>query len=155
MVYGWKPGFHPAGPAQPIGERLEQLRRDHKGLTADVVVRDARPKSSVLHAAFEWDDRKAAEEHRLRQARDLIAHVVILEPETKSQDPIRAFVVVSDTDGDQTYTSIRVAMKDPILRAQVLQRAKRELADWRRRYSELEEFAALFSVIDGAAGEVA
>lgn len=46
-------------------------------LDAETVVRAARSKGHPLHAYFEWDDKKAAHEHRLAQANDLIRRVTI------------------------------------------------------------------------------
>jgi hypothetical protein len=157
VIYRWKSGAHvPKGAsAQVVGERLESLRQEHGGLTARVVVDDARDKSSVLHPAFEWNDKRAAEHWRLEQARHLIAAVTVVRDDTAAAEPIRAFVVVKDDEGDQSYESVTVALADPSKRAQVLSRARRELEAWRDRYAELEEFAAVFSAIDSAAQEVA
>lgn len=155
MIYRWREAAHIRGvEAQAAGEHLERLRKKNHGLTARVVVSDARDKKSVLHPAFEWNDRKAAEAFRLGQARHLIASVVVVRDDKTAAEPIRAFVVV-ENDGEQTYTSINVALTDPTMRAQVLARARTELEQWRTRYQELEEFAAVFSVIDKTVSEVA
>ena len=55
---------------QAIREALEAIcRRDGK-LKPEAVVEAAKDPASPLHARFEWDDGKAAQEHRLwRRAR--------------------------------------------------------------------------------------
>lgn len=59
-----------------IHSRLEKIRARNAGLLRpDDVVKDARSESSPLHSLFEWDNSKAAHQHRLYQARDLIASV--------------------------------------------------------------------------------
>ena len=61
-------------------EALEEIRKleDRRGrLSAEEVLEAARPVASPLHGFFEWDDSKAAEAHRLEQARDLIRRVKI------------------------------------------------------------------------------
>lgn len=61
-------------------EALEEIKKleDRRGrLTAEEVLEAARPSASPLHGFFEWDDSKAAEAHRLEQARDLIRRVKI------------------------------------------------------------------------------
>jgi hypothetical protein len=59
-----------------IVQRLRDLERDGRLIPAEVVS-DARDPASPLHAQFEWDDSKAAEAHRLSQARTLIRSVKI------------------------------------------------------------------------------
>ena len=61
-----------------IKTRLEKLTKLNKGrLTPSKVVHDAKAKTSPLHDQFTWDDDKAAELHRLWQARNLIKTVKI------------------------------------------------------------------------------
>lgn len=57
-----------------VAERLAQLAIDGH-LTAEAVVSDAANPKSPLHSRFEWDNSKAAHEHRLEQARALIRSV--------------------------------------------------------------------------------
>lgn len=64
-------------------------------------------------------------------------------------EPVRAFVVVT-IDDSEGYQSLRVAMSDEAMRQQVVARAKRELAEWRERYRELNELAKVFAALDGA-----
>ena len=52
------------------------LQDDFGNITADRVVEAARDPESPLHGEFEWDDSKAAAQHRLNQARTLIRQVV-------------------------------------------------------------------------------
>lgn len=155
MKYAWKVGAHAIiRDAQAVGERLERLRRDHGGvLTPEAVVIDAQSPRSVLHGAFEWDDAAAASAYRLVQARELIRAVVVIQTVNDQKTPIRAFVVVSNEEHGHAYTSIKVALRDPQMRAEVLSRARSELTAWRERYRELEEFAELFDVIDSSVGK--
>lgn len=142
--YGWKHGAHQGKlDAQAAGERIEALREANGQVTAEIVLDDARPKRSLLHPAFEWDDKVAAEEFRKEQARDLIRSVV-LTSEVDDSPPVRAFVVVSEF-GETGYTSIGVALSEPDLRRQILQRALRELRQWESRYHELQELAKVFT----------
>ena len=63
---------------QMIEERLAALyRRNGESITPEAVIDDARDPSSPLHACFEWDDKKAAHQHRLDQARELIRAVPV------------------------------------------------------------------------------
>lgn len=46
-------------------------------LTPDAIVAAARPKDSVLHSLFTWNNRAAADAHRLNEARQLIRAVTV------------------------------------------------------------------------------
>lgn len=65
-------------------DRLVELSEENNGqITTSLVLKDAKRKESPLHDYFEWDDTKAAHQHRLQQARMLIkrVNVVIFKPE--------------------------------------------------------------------------
>lgn len=148
MVYEWKSRADVPVPAQIVGERLEQVRVQNNGrLTPRAIVEDARPDSSPLHAAFEWNDAEAAECWREEQARYLVRQLVVTMPERQTSEPVRAFVSVERGPGPY-YTSTAAAMSDEDLREQVLGNALYELRAWRRKYSGLVELAALFTKID-------
>jgi hypothetical protein len=150
MIYQWKPEARVNLEAQVVGERLEHLRVAGGGmLTPEAVVDDARAADSPLHSAFEWDDTRAADEWRKEQARYLIRHVQVVIEEPKIEAKIvRAFVNVVDDEQEQGYTSIEAAMSEPELRRQVVDRAMREVREWRKRYSDLKELAGVFEAVD-------
>lgn len=60
---------------EEIAAELKELERDGGRLTPGDVVERARDPDNPLHEHFEWDDGKAAEKHRLSQARTLIKTV--------------------------------------------------------------------------------
>ena len=124
---------------------MNELAKRHPLLTADVVLADARPASSVLHSLFEWDDSAAGEKFRLQQASNLIRAVVIILPQTNTQ--VRAFLNVV-TDKGRGYMDSKAAMRHPVYRDQLLQAAYADLMNWKRRYESLEEFARLVQEID-------
>ena len=119
-------------------------------MTPDIVVADANRARSPLRKYFEWDDTKAARLHRRSQAAYLLRIVVVVSADGEPDfEPVRAFVAVQDDDkGPCVFTHISDAMADEDLQEQVLARAKRELSSWRRRYRDLESFAAVFHAID-------
>lgn len=64
--------------AEIVGTELERIRSDNGGqLTAPDVVAEAQPTKSPLHPAFEWNNKAAAGQYRLHQARNLIKSVVV------------------------------------------------------------------------------
>lgn len=147
--YGWRPGSHIRLDAQRAGEELEAVRKCHNGrLEPENVLDAAKSKRSPLHAHFEWDDAVAANEYRLNQAGELIRSLTVdISGSNLEVRTTRAFVNV-EVDGDRHYTSIETAMSSEELRAQVLERAWRELKSWQDRHVELVEFAKFFSLID-------
>lgn len=147
-TYKWRAHAGVPIPAQVAGEALEAIRvRNNGRLTQDAVVQAARPKSSPLHPAFDWNDRSAAHKWRLSQAGYIIRKLDVVQEDGPAAEPIRAFVNVS-VENDRSYTSVAHAMSDDELRAQVIARAWKELQDWRERYEELAEFARIFAVIE-------
>jgi hypothetical protein len=83
------------GVPQEVVAALEKMRRDSNGTIApEKVVEEARDDNSPLHVYFEWDDDKAAQAHRLEQARGLLRRVRIIyhEPETPTVVRIAAYV---------------------------------------------------------------
>jgi hypothetical protein len=132
-----------------VGARLELLRKQQKGeLTPVDVVKDGRDEKSPLHPFFEWDDGKAADQHRLDQARGLIRAVVAVYVDGKN--PARrmsAFVHIPEGDASHYRDTVH-ALSQKRTRDIILQQAWREFQAWRRRYEELDELASLFDVAD-------
>lgn len=60
---------------EDLRRELEKLTRPDGRLSPRDVARAARPEDHPLHPYFEWDDREAAESHRVQQARELIHRV--------------------------------------------------------------------------------
>ena len=137
-TYKYRAGFRPAlKDPQIVGDKLQELRDKNNGLTASIVIEEAKHKTSVLHGAFEWDDSKAAHQWRLHSARHLMRSVEIVstsaEGDTRS---LPAFVFVKTESGPQ-YESLARVLSDKELRTQVLERAE-------QRYKEYEEFLNVF-----------
>jgi len=147
MIYQWSKGTHLNSNAQIVGERLESIRSINKGkLTPDAVVEDARDSRSPLHKEFEWNDKAAAEAHRVTQAKYIIRSVVMITGAIEA--PIRAFVsIVQGDDQYRSYTHIVHAMSKKELRDQVLEEAKNALVSWHYKYENLKEFAKIHKAI--------
>ena len=144
-TYKYRAGYRPAlKNPQIVGDKLQELRDKNNGLTASIVIEEAKHKTSVLHGAFEWDDSKAAHEWRLHSARHLMRSVEIVstsaEGDTRS---LPAFVFVKTESGPQ-YESLARVLSDEELRIQVLNKALKEFEQWQQRYKEYEEFLNVF-----------
>ncbi len=144
-TYKYRAGYRPAlKNPQIVGDKLQELRDKNNGLTASMVIEEAKHKTSVLHGAFEWDDSKAAHEWRLHSARHLMRSVEIVS--TNAEGDVRnlpAFVFVKTESGPQ-YESLARVLSDEELRIQVLNKALKEFEQWQQRYKEYEEFLGVF-----------
>ena len=156
--YEFKKGAFRNAPgldAQEIGEALISIHDSEGELTPEAVIKAAKPKSSPMHRWFEWDNTKAASQHRLSQARKLIQIVRVRiirgdEPEAEAE-PIRAFVSMIDGDAkDRHYESILDVMVDQDKRDRLLRQAFKELTALQNRYDELSELAGVFAAVQKA-----
>jgi len=57
---------------------LEHLLEQNGEITPSALVAEARPETSPIHTAFEWDDVKAGDQYRLWQARQWIRRVEVI-----------------------------------------------------------------------------
>ena len=86
LEFSHNPGFNREAFKEFLGEELERIRQAHGGkLQTRVVVMEAKPETSPLHPAFEWNNKKAGNLWREYQARHLI----------------RSVRIVSDDQGDE------------------------------------------------------
>lgn len=111
--------------ADDLGTELERIDQEYGEIQPSVVVSEAKPKRSVLHPVFEWDDTKAAEQHRLWQARHLVRSVQIV---VSDGEPIPAFYHVEIEDGGGAYRTASVVMQDPNLFASAISQLRSKLA---------------------------
>ena len=110
-------------------ERIRQLEAKDGTLDPRNVLDDARDPESPLHSHFEWDDSKAAEAHRMEQARTLIRSVRLVITNTESI--YRTVAYVRDPDKaahDPGYVSTMRLRSQPE-RAQSALIAELERAD--------------------------
>lgn len=116
--FEWAKGARVKADANEVGEVFQHLQSlGDKVLDEDDVITEARDFNSPLHLCFEWDDTKAAYEHRRSQARYLIRKLcVVVEDDPKAQ-PIRAYVSIQRPDEvDRDYVAVsRVMSSDDLL----------------------------------------
>ena len=146
MIYKWKSGARAPVPAQVAGEVCEQMSANGE-LTPRALVDASRPEDAPLHAAFEWDDEKAAEAYREGQAAYIIRSI---EGEHEGmEEPVRAFFTVPTMGGEAyQYHSVEAVLKDANSREALLARAKRELEAFVRKYGQLEELAEIIASVE-------
>jgi len=110
--YYWKmKGLAKGVDPSIAAEELKRLQNLHGTVTPELIVREAEKKRSPLHNIFEWDDEKAAYNHRLQQARILLNNIqVTIITDGKSRE-ISVYEVTTRKEG---YKSIDTFTPDDI-----------------------------------------
>lgn len=145
----FREGFRIKGiTAAALHRHIEAVEAQHgHKATALEVLDSARPRQSPIHHLFEWDDRKAAEEHRLEKARYLLRAVVVeyYVEATRKTIQVRAHTFSQREKG---YISIKRVLTNEERRAELLEQAMEELRAWQNTYSSLHELTSIFRAID-------
>lgn len=93
-------------------EAVRSLQDEDGRITPDVVVEEARRKSSPLHGLFEWDKAKAASIYWIAQAREIIGAVRIVV--TNESSTVKAPLYVRDPEASgQGYRSVMALRSNP------------------------------------------
>lgn len=133
---------------EQIKLRLEELENNGR-LTPAAVVADAQLVDSPLHDQFEWDKDKAAYQHWLDQARNIITSVRIIHRTETSL--IKTVYYVRDPSAEhseQGYVSVPRLRTDADLARDVLVSEFSAVADRLRRARELAKALSLDDEVD-------
>lgn len=155
--YEWRYQNFPV-KADEAGKEFERIEKENGKVTAENLLDSARPKNSIMHDCFEWNDTEAAEKYRLLEAKNVINQLVKVVIEKDSEQPReqRAYVNINPQRGFGSkgdYISIERAMSEEETRKIVLKRALEELSAYKRKYQEFSELSKVFSAIDEAEKE--
>lgn len=136
--YSWSRGFKV--PAQVFGDFYYRLKKR----TPEELVKAARSKRSPVHKLFEWNDRKAAQEMRLVQARVMInsLQVEIITPKGTPGSVI-AFIRPS---GRGRHTPTLEASREQMTES--MQECWKDMLRFRARYKNLEIASTVIAAID-------
>lgn len=131
-----------------IVEELKRIQKRDGLLLRARVVREAKNRKNPLHGAgFTWNIKRAAEEHWLDQAGELIREVVVYVDHNEDEIPSRIFVSLSqDRSRGGGYRGMIEVMSNPGMRRMLLDDALADLQRFEQRYGRLKEFAELFRV---------
>ena len=157
----WKNNANTGGlDADEAYNAIEEIREKNGGdVAAEHIVKAAKPKRHKLHGIFEWDDSKAANQHRVNQARTLLRSIEVIYEELPDR-PVRSHEIVfkkrRGEDGERTiYRTTDEAMADPVARDALIAEAIRQAMAFRRRFQNLRELQLIFDAIDKVADKVA
>lgn len=118
-------------------------------LTAKNLLEASRDEAAPLHNEFEWDDKVAAEEYRLDQARGIIRNLDIVYEKTDTEEERRVRAYVSIPGGKSEYVALENALSHESWRAHLLECAQRDLKAFMTKYRNLKELAEVTEVITG------
>lgn len=139
--------------ADIVGAEMERIEARDGQVTSKSLLDAGRPEESVLHSLFEWDDSKAAELYRLRQATEVITHIHIVIDE-KPNTPYRAYVNIQESKGQTEqgrFINVRSAMENEETRRIVLNMAISEAKRFSQKYANYKELSEVFEAIDKVA----
>jgi hypothetical protein len=126
-----------------LRDQLQAVHDTRGKLTPEIVLDEARPLNSPLHDRFEWDDTRAAEAHRINQARNLITSCKwVYKEATDKAGPeyVRAFHAIRGDDREYVYEPAHEVASDPMLAKLVLQDMERQWKALYRRFQTFDEF---------------
>lgn len=126
-----------------VGLVFSKLVDEGRG-TAAALVEAASDPGSPAHAHFTWDDKEAAHQHRLNEARAYIRALVVVNPKISPQ-PVRAFWPVA-----QRYKRIEAIVEDVDLMQSLVARAKADMDHYVQRYAQILDIAQARGIMEEA-----
>jgi hypothetical protein len=129
---------------------IKELTKQNGGfLKPKQIVDYARPKTSLLHKYFEWDDTEAAEKYRLYQARNLINVVVEVIPHTSTETRVMVSLrqdrLASSEGGYRVMTDV---LSSKALSKIALKNAFDDLRTFKDKYCHLLELKKVIAAIN-------
>ena len=83
-----------------IVAELEEIRESRGEISPQILIESSKNKKSVLHGYFEWDNDKAANKWRLRQASELLGRIEVKVIKNGEPKTYRVYQTVRDNPGD-------------------------------------------------------
>ena len=139
-------------------DAIRDLAKKHGSITAEIVLNEAKKKTSPLHAHFQWDDTAAARQYRLIQAAALIRRIKVEYTVSENNSVrVRAFHNVSDLpeEGEDQvkglFVTLETALSVENYRDQLLAQCKRDMQAFKAKYSALSEVSHIINAMDQVA----
>lgn len=109
------------------------------------------PKSSLAYKYFDWDNKSAANKHRLSQAQHVLTHIMIIPGH--DEKPVRAYynvqVITAPDRKERAYVPLEIVQNTDYLREQVIEQAISEINAWKERYETYKRiFGPVFQAIN-------
>lgn len=152
LMFSWRHKFLSHGiDVAKAQKEFERIKRLYGKLTAKNVLEASRPKKSLLHNCFEWNDGIAAEKYRLQQARVLINNVQVSIVSSGGDTlDIPFYEVVKDKKGKRNYVDVSSIVNNTSYSDQIRSKAKSELHYWKNKYEIFTELRKAIVKVDAA-----
>lgn len=152
MIFKWADGFRgKRGVKADAAGRFVSSLAARGRVDAERLVEASTPASAPTHALFTWDDKKAAREFRLVEARCVLRSLVVVSSDD-GKSTVRAFHNVNtEPDADEevrAYVAVAEVASDEDMTEQVVARCVRDLRSVRDRYAKYKQLRALVAGID-------
>ena len=134
--------LYPGITADEAAAELERIRAKHGVLDPALVVEESRREDDVLHGIFCWDDAKAAELYRTKQAQKLIQDIrlVVTNENVNVNVAVRAYVNVRPAAGfAREYLPTQEVIANDEAYRDLLGQAKEEMQNFVSKYAQIEE----------------
>lgn len=102
---------------------------------------------SELHKCFTWDDTKAANEWRKREAREVMRLLVVREDDDEKEEP-RQFRILQKSESAGAYVPVKEIVRNNDEYQALLERAKADAKIFKDRYASLVELEQVIEAID-------
>lgn len=158
VAYKWSDRTSSKVSAQVVGETIEQIAARDGACTPYRLVDEAMPQDSPLHSLFTWNEKEAATNWRVSEARNLIAGLTIMVERREGAVRVPAFVSVGrsrDSDAPRGYRPISVVQANPDFRQEAIDDALSQLKALERRYHVIEGLSPVWDAIDQVSDRVA
>lgn len=136
MVYktkrAWAAGFRASVSPEIAGEQFDRLASEGR-LNAEEVVKENTPVDAPLHNEFEWNNDKAAELFRKRQARDLMSHLVFVNVDEPEQKPQKCYFKIDTSTNN--YEPIQEIVKSVDKTKLLIQTAYRDMISYQNKFA--------------------
>lgn len=128
-------------------KELRRIKRTHGSLTTEVIVKEARARSSPLHDCFTWDNGRAAHLYRLNEAAHLCRYILV-EVHQKDAKPetYALYYSVPSASGGREYVTIQEA-KETKMNDYIIDAARAHLRRWQREYGRVKELSGIAKAI--------
>lgn len=130
-----------------LRSELTAIYRKRGELTPQSVVDEARPEGAPLHSRFEWNDEVAGEKYRIVQAQQLIRAVKIEYTDSAGEKKrVRGFFPIRDVEENPEkigYSPTEDIVQDDMCLKILMRQLERDIADLKRKYGHLAEFAKI------------
>ena len=151
----WEPSWVKFSKGKDPTKVAEEIFSISDTPTSQQIVDMASNPETECHDLFDWDDSVAGPKWRKEQARKLLSNLKVefvkSDPdaeEPKKFIPVRLFYGDPNPNRTEGFVSIVKVMGNKDMYEQLLERAKAEIASFRKKYAMLTELEPLFEVID-------